>query len=254
MPAKPLTAIAIKALKPDPSKRLEIPDGGCRGLLLCVHPSGRKSWIMRLRRSDGRIGKITLGNTDTLSLAAARQAAAEIHHKRAQGIDPFEERAARSAAHAQKNADTFGALARRFIDEHARPRLRGWRETARILGLQPIDQGYATIPDSLADRWGARPVTEIDRKAVLAVIDEARHGPIPGMRKQRRAPGSEARPRALFERLNKFFAWCQGRLIIDRNPCAGLPRPAPPASRDRVLDDGEIRRLLVCGRNPRQAL
>lgn len=176
MSAKILTAVTIRMLKPDPSKRLEIPDGGCRGLLLLVHPSGRKSWIMRLRRANGKMGKLTLGSVEALTLAAARQAAMEVHHKRATGIDPFEERAARSAARAEKARDTFGVLARRFVEEHARPKLRGWKDTAALLGLRPVNSGYATIPDSLADRWGARRVAEIDGKAVLAVIDEARHG------------------------------------------------------------------------------
>ncbi len=44
MPKRILTATAIAKLKPDPSKRLEIPDAACTGLYLILQPSGARSW------------------------------------------------------------------------------------------------------------------------------------------------------------------------------------------------------------------
>ena len=47
--AKKLTDISIKKIRPDPAKRLEIPDAGKPGLYLVIQPSGKKSWAVRYR-------------------------------------------------------------------------------------------------------------------------------------------------------------------------------------------------------------
>ena len=65
---KPLTAIAIDRLKPR-ATRFEVPDGGQRGLLVAVFPSGKKSFVVRYR-FGGIKRKLTLGG---ISLAAAAQ-------------------------------------------------------------------------------------------------------------------------------------------------------------------------------------
>src|SRR3954462_9569684 len=86
-----LTAAAVQRLKPG-SKVREIPDRD--GLRLVIQPSGSKSWAMRFRRPDGRPGNLTLGTCDLstqaepslgrpMTLAGARQIAAEVNRKRA---------------------------------------------------------------------------------------------------------------------------------------------------------------------------
>jgi hypothetical protein len=91
----PLTAAAARRLRPGP-KRRRIRDGGARSLFLVIEPSGHKAFQMRFRTPTGRIGKLTLGplhlGTETagppvvgmpLTLAGARQLAAEVHRQRA---------------------------------------------------------------------------------------------------------------------------------------------------------------------------
>ena len=71
----------------------------------------------------------------------------------------------------------FGLLARRFIEEHARPKVRRWREVAYVLGLRfPLDgNGEPTeARDGLAARWGDKSVSAIDGHLIYQVIDEAR--------------------------------------------------------------------------------
>ena len=132
---KPLTAAAAFKLKPGRKRRI-IRDGGARSLFLVIAPSGHKSWQMRFRTPSARIGKLTLGPLDLsgreltdqptvgmlLSIAAARQVAAQVHRERALGRDPVADHKARK--HRQRTeikehgATTFGACVRQFLVEH----------------------------------------------------------------------------------------------------------------------------------------
>ena len=46
--AKALSAKSVENWKPT-AQTQEIPDGGCRGLYLLVHPTGKKSYAVRYR-------------------------------------------------------------------------------------------------------------------------------------------------------------------------------------------------------------
>jgi integrase len=253
----PLTVITMGALKPDPTRRLEIPDGGSRGLLLLVHPTGRKTWIMRFRRAGGKMAKMTLGPVDhgpgvadpkiggPLTLAAARRLAAEVGHKRAQGIDPIGEREAAKTARREAAiasvATRYGALAREFVEDYARKKQRRWRETARLLGLRPAGGGLQPIENGLAERWAARPVGEITGREIVLVLKECRTKAPPGLTRRRPAGlETEGMSRAMLTTLSRYFSWCVSQHVIERSPCAGLRRPAAPASRERTLDDAEV--------------
>jgi len=258
--SKPLTAAAV--LKAKPSKgRQEIPDKGCAGLYLIVQPSGAKSWALRFRRPDGRTAKLVLGTVfakaggvkepDTepkigghLTLAATHRLVTALRHEIAQGRDPaaahIKEKQRRRITASEAAANTFASAARAFIEQHARKKVRRWRELARLLGLEP--ETLAAIPKGLAERWADRPVAEIDGHDIHAVVDEARRFGIPGLERRTDGP-SEPRARKLFGVLSKLFAW----LIRDRrvavNPCASVARPEIPKARDRVLTTAEIKRF-----------
>ncbi|QTL04040.1 integrase arm-type DNA-binding domain-containing protein [Aquabacter sp. L1I39] len=102
-------------------------DGG--NLYLVVSPTGSKSWSLFFRwKADpsapgaGKMRELGLGPLGTVSLALARQLAAEAREKAAMGIDPIAER--RKAA-ATRNAITFGQVA----EEHIRAMEPGWRNS-----------------------------------------------------------------------------------------------------------------------------
>jgi len=57
--AKKLTPISVENAKPNPLKRVEIPDAGQPGLYLVIQPTGKKSWAVRYRL-NGKPGKLTL--------------------------------------------------------------------------------------------------------------------------------------------------------------------------------------------------
>jgi integrase len=215
---------------------------------------------MRFRTPSGRIGKFTLGRVDfsgpglkddpeigqPLTLAAARQLAAKVHRERELGHDPIAERRARKrrkrAEAEERNANTFGAAARAYIDEHARLKTRRWTETARVLGLHypRIGGEPELIKGGLAQRWAERPISDINVHDIWNTIDKARRTAVPGLGSRNRGP-SDARARSVFGALSVLFGWLKRRRRIEINPCADLDRPAPAEARQRVLSDEEIR-------------
>jgi site-specific recombinase XerD len=204
--------------------------------------------------------KLTLGPVDlsgdpgiavprigaALRLAAARRLASEIQHKRANGIDPICEwkmqRAAASEAEVARVTNSYGALAREFIEDYAKKRQRRWTETARLLGLQPGAGGrLAPIPAGLAERWAARPVGEITGREIVIVLKECRNEAPPGLKRRRPAElETEGMSGAMFAAPSGFFSWCVSQQVIERSPCTGLRRPAVPPPRKRTLDDAEV--------------
>src|SRR6187549_1372396 len=108
--AKKLTAKSVEQAKRDPTKRIEISDGGS-GLYLVIQPSGT-------------------------TLAKARELAAKALNKVAEGVDPAAENQATKQAKADAKRDKFEEIAREFIAKHAKPKTpRTWRQTAYRLGF-----------------------------------------------------------------------------------------------------------------------
>src|SRR5688572_8258997 len=95
--ARSLTVKAVENLKPDPAKRLEVPDAAISGLYLVVQPSGVKSWALRYRFA-GKPAKLTLGRWPVMGLAEARSAAAEAIQQVELGADPSATKKATKAA------------------------------------------------------------------------------------------------------------------------------------------------------------
>jgi integrase len=256
---KALTDAAIRKYRPGPERR-RIRDAGSRSLFLVIEPSGFKAFEMRFRRG-AKITKIRLGSFDLtghelegapqigqpLTLAAARMVAADVLRQRALGADVVGEHRAekrrRRIEAADRQGNTFGAAVRDFIDERVKlKKTRNWRATAQLLGLgYPRDGGEPeVIKDGLVERWADKPVREIDGHLVHGVIDEARRIGSPGI-KARNKGLSDARGRLLFVALSGLFGWLQRERRVETNPLKSVSSPAPSASRDRVLDDAEIK-------------
>jgi integrase len=104
-----------KAKLPEPGRKERfIHDDQVRGFGVRITASGAKSFVLEVR-VKGRSRRLTLGRWPDLNVIMAREKAQEIRTGIARGEDPHE---ARLAA---KHETTFGELARRYIDEYARP-------------------------------------------------------------------------------------------------------------------------------------
>ena len=212
-----LTDRAITKLKATDG-RLDVPDGKVPGLSLRVTPSGSKSWALRYRLGGGRAGRlrrITLGQYPVVGLATARRKATTVLRKVDAGDDPAEEKIE------SRRADTIEALAREYIERHAKPHKRSWREDSRMLDRD------------ILPAWRHVKVQDLTRRNVRDLID----GIV-----DRGSPIAAVRTLALITTMLNFAV---GRDWVDGNVAALLPKPAVAVSRDRVLTDDEIR--LVWG-------
>jgi integrase len=218
-PRKPkrriLAATTLRTLTPPPTGSVDYFDDLTPGLSLRVTANDVRTWTVFYRDKNGRQKRLTLGRFPTVSLADARELAREAQLKVAKGGDPVvEKRAARDVL-------TFGELAKRYIEDHAKPNKRSWAEDQRQLD------------SSLLPRWRNHPAADIASEDLLAILNaKVRAG----------SPIAANRLRALISRIYTFGA--EQRLIsATANPVIGVKKPTKETSRERVLTAEEIRRL-----------
>ena len=242
-----LTSLNVQTWKPS-AARQEVLDRD--GLYFIVQPSGVKSWALRYRRkSDGKAVKHTIGGYPAISLKAARSMANELRAKIERGADPHNEKVVARRRDAEVD-NTFEAVARRYVSEYQFRHNRSWKWTARLLGFAldtdaPVGAGptLSVVKDgsidkwgrrrlSLADRWADRRFAQISDTDIISVLDQI----------SSRAPIAANRLHAILHRL---FDWARKKKLVAVNPCVGVERPAREKSRDRVLDDRELRAVWL---------
>jgi integrase len=245
-----LTSLNVENWKPS-ATREEVLDRD--GLYFIIQPSGVKSWALRYRRkSDGKAVKHTIGSYPMLSLKDARSAATALRAEIERGADPHNEKVVARRREAEVD-DTFEAVARRYVVEYQFRHNRSWGWTARLLGFAvdtkvtvaakecpPLlvtkdgsrDQRGRRRRLSLADRWGSRRLANIADTDIIAVLDSI----------SARTPIMANRLHAVLHRL---FDWARNKKLVTANPCVGIERPAREQSRDRVLDDKELRKIWL---------
>jgi integrase len=142
----------------------------------------------------------------------------------------------------ERQRENFAASAKRYVEEHARKRLRSWRERAKRLGLSyPVEGAEPElIKGGLGERWQDRPLREIDDHDVWSVVEEAKQIGSPGF-DVRNEGHSENRARHLRSALSALFTWAHRQRLIEDNPCRKVAAPILPSSRDRILTSDEVR-------------
>ncbi len=214
-----LTDVSIRKTNPAPTRQ-EIRDDGAPGLYLIVQPTGAKSFAARYSR-NGRVLKTTIGPYPAVTLADARRQALQIAAAVASGADPqSDRRAARAAANVPAErtvAEVADEFLKRHTDEKNGPRWAA--ETRRILerNILPLIGGKA--------------VSSVGKADIRDMLDAI---------KDRGTPIAANRTLSV---VAKLFRWALSRSYIDRDPCAGIAKPATEQKRDRVLSDGELARV-----------
>jgi hypothetical protein len=218
--AKVLTQAAVDALRPS-DKRREIPDGKVSGLYHIIQPSGARSWAYRYK--IGRTSrKLTLGPYPLVGLAAARDKARKAAAERVDGIDRATAKRAAKAEARQPALDLIETVVETYLARYAKKQTREktWRETERLLKREVLGP------------WRGRSISAVRRKDVVALLD-----PIAD-----RAPVVANRTLSVLHRL---FGWAVERGLIEVNPCIGVRPPSRETTRERTLDDDEVRSLMA---------
>ncbi|MGE3508418.1 MAG: tyrosine-type recombinase/integrase [Vicinamibacterales bacterium] len=208
MPRLTLTDRTIAGLKPTPGVQRDYFDRALPGFGVRVSQNGRKAFVLMYRVS-GKFKRMTLGVFPDVKLAKAREDARAQLRKATVGRDPSVER--REAL-----AHTFGALAKTYLEEHARRKKRSWRDDARM------------IRKELA-AWDDRPVAALRRADVRALLEGIVN---------RGAPVLANRVLAL---IRKVLNFALDREWVESNVAAKMARPASEQSRARVLTRDEIK-------------
>ena len=191
--------------------RVEIPDAVLPGLYLVVQPTGAKSWAVRYRIGP-HTRKLTLaGRYPVLSLARAREAARAALESVSAGKDPAAAKRAGTPAN-----DTLAAYVALYREKHV--------STVRAGTAVNINREL----ERMQDEWPGRALRSISKKDVVAVIDKAmKRGPSAGV--------------TAWKVAKAFFAWCEAREDDFASPARSIRKPAKEKSRDRVLDDNELK-------------
>jgi integrase len=166
-----------------------------------IRDSGHKCWYFvynfRGRTRWYRIGQVTL--------TQARKTAAKLRYEVARGEDPQSERLA------QRQVRTFGELADRYLEEHAKRKNKSW------------PQARALVERHLLPRWGkldAKSITQADVYAALGKTTDS-------VFKQTLASASA------------IFSWAIKVKVLPYNPCTDIETKETKA-RKRYLSDSEV--------------
>jgi integrase len=218
MPKATFTARSIAAIPVPATGQVDHWDTAVQGFGLRVSSNGRKAWCVRYRVEGERLlRRLTLKPPfPTLSLADAREQARKALRQAADGIDPATKKQERRAE------GSFGELATEYLERHAKPGKRSWKEDQRIIESELLSKDGAD--------WRHVKVRDIKRPMIRRVFEAIT---------DRGAPVMANRVLAL---ISKMLNFALSRDWIEANPAALITKNRE-TSRGRVLNDDELREL-----------
>jgi integrase len=182
---------------------------------LRVSSTGRKAWTYFYRLQNGKIiqRRMTVGVYPAMTVEQAHEAWRKAFDLVQAGRDPA------------ATPDKLPALSFESVFEE-------WIKRDQS-GNKSADRVEQRIRAHCLPAWKHRPITEIDRRAALAVVDDITDS------------GRPVLARRVFSHLHRLFVWAVGRGIIEVNPLQHAERPGAEVSRDRVLSDEELSKVWL---------
>ena len=186
-------------------------DSSYPGLALRVSDTGRKAWtyFFRLKNGKVKLHRMTLGVYPAMSVENAHDAWRKAFDLVQAGRDP---RAVSDTALPPKSFEG--------VFEEWLKRDQGGNRSAELVERR--------IRKYVLPSWSRRLITDIDRRAALAIIDDIADR------------GTVILARRIYAHLHRLFVWAIGRGIIEVNPLLHAPKPGSEVARDRVLTDAEL--------------
>ncbi len=143
-----ITAKKVENIKAT-DERQEIAAGPPGGLMLIIHPTGRKVWAMRYRYR-GMPAKYTIGVYPVITLAKARQKAIEALADLDCGIDPRQKPA--------EGSDAVTAVAEEWLKR-------------KVAGTRTAHEVERMLRKEIVEPWKKKRVSDIEKPDVLRVLD-----------------------------------------------------------------------------------
>lgn len=210
----------VQGLKPETGRQIDHWDPSFPGFGVRVSPRGRKTWVIMFRANNQK-RRMTLGVVGDMDLSDARKAASKVLEDVEKGFDPAADKIQQRATRPQ----TFGELADLYMERHAKPNKR----TAHDDQLK--------LNGDVLPAWSGRRLDTIRRADAIHLI-EAVHN--------RGAPTSANRLLAL---IRKIFNWAMEKDLVETSPVAGVKPMSKERSRDRILDDRELKAVWQAAGN-----
>src|SRR5215831_19383736 len=199
-----LTELFVRKVTADTTP-INVWDEKERGLVLRVHPTGRRAFKVVYSRR----GRPRWYHVGDVGLADARRMEIRIKLAVARGRDPAAEKKA------ERGAGTFAELAERYVEQYAKRHNKSWKQADTLVRRYVLPH------------WGnlqAATISGADVKAMMARIEA------PILANQVLAAASA------------IFSWAQKQEILSANPCRGVDRNQT-RDRERILADSEIPRF-----------
>lgn len=204
-----LNDLTIRKLPPPASGVAQHPDGKIPGFGVRVTANGAKSFYLAYRH-EGKNRRLNLGRYPATTLHRARGKAFAALSELEDGRDPSS-----AVAKAEKFSAALDAFVRNHCQRHNRASTAA--ETERLLRTY-------FLPG-----WKNRNVRAITKGDVAEAIE-------PILKRE-----AQGEARHAFAAVRKHFNWMVEQGLVDTSPCAGSKAPGKPGSRDRVLDEGELK-------------
>lgn len=213
MVQKRLNDLVLQRLTPPAIGRIELFDTVLPSFGVRIGASGKKSWVL-ITRVHGKLKRVTFGKYPALGVADARDKAREMLAEIEAGND-----LPAAVAPALPSARGIGvsAAVAEFVLRDQKPNNRSWREVERVLNKE------------LVAELGGMPLAGLKRHHLLAIGDRLVD------------KGSPIMANRTLAYVRRCLSWCVERGMIETSPASDLKLPAKETSRDRILEDDEIR-------------
>ena len=200
MPKVHLTDLSVRALKAPATGTVTYFDDATPAFGMRVSYGGKKTWIVIRGKQRSRT---RLGTYPNLPLSDARKKAKKLL----------------SDAEYEVGRKPFGETLDQYLELHGQK----LKESSKLEITRVLKRHFLSV-------YGQRPVGQITRQSVAAVLDSL----------VVKTPGEAAHA---YRNIRTFFHWCVGHGYLLHSPCEAMSSPSRYIPRQRVLNDAELKLL-----------
>lgn len=197
---------------------------------LCLRIGARSASWYAMRRVDGRLVRLHLGEYPEVGIADARQRFADMDQAAAEGRHPkaelARERAEKAKARQVDQDRIVRVIAPRWLEAYKLPNERRDRPLAPM-----VANDYRRALDLFVAEFGDHDVATIRRRDLVRFLRKVKAD----------KSGSEANRLATV--IRQLFAYAAEEVDLDADPAAGIRNPQKASKRSRTLDRNELRVL-----------